>query len=406
MNDIRPILASLRRHKITAVLMVLQIALTCAVVCNAVFLIGQRLDRLSMTSGTAESELVDIVMGGIGKRPDVLARAQEDMAAMRGVPGVTSATMMNQLPFGVGGSSSSVGVTRDQPFPTTSATTYLGEHLIQTLGLKLVAGRDFEPGEYTWVTDYEAGTPGAQPTTAIVTKALAAALFPGQDPLGREFFVEKDGIRIVGVVEQLTAPNPSRKDGDSSILLPVRMNSASQSGLDFVLRTSPQDRQRVLDAATAKLRQVDPRRIVVYARTFEKVRRDYQAGDRSTVTLLAAVSLALLGVTALGIVGLASFWVTQRRRQIGVRRALGARRRDIMVYFQTENFLLASFGIGLGMVLAYAINLVLMLNYELPRLPWTYLPVGAILLWLLGQLAVFAPARRAAAVPPIVATRG
>ncbi|MET0504719.1 MAG: ABC transporter permease, partial [Luteibacter sp.] len=81
-------------------------------------------------------------------------------------------------------------------------------------------------------------------------------------------------------------------------------------------------------------------------------------------------------------------------------------RRDIMVYFQTENFLLASFGIGLGMVLAYAINLVLMLNYELPRLPWTYLPVGAILLWLLGQLAVFAPARRAAAVPPIVATRG
>ena len=184
------------------------------------------------------------------------------------------------------------------------------------------------------------------------------------------------------------------------------MNSASQSGLDFVLRTLPQNRQRVLDAATAKLREIDPRRIVVYARTFEKVRRDYQAGDRSTVTLLAAVSLALLGVTALGIVGLASFWVTQRRRQIGVRRALGARRRDIMVYFQTENFLLASFGIGLGMVLAYAINLVLMLNYELPRLPWTYLPVGAILLWLLGQLAVFAPARRAAAVPPIVATRG
>lgn len=406
MNDIRPILASLRRHKITAVLMVLQIALTCAVVCNAVFLIGQRLDRLSMTSGTAEPGLVDIVMGGIGRRPDVVARAQEDMAALRSVPGVLSATMMNQLPFGVGGSNSSISLTRDQQFPTTSGTTYLGEHLIETLGLKLVAGRDFESGEYTWVNDFEAGTPGAQPTTAIVTQALAATLFPGQDPLGREFFLGQDGYRVVGVVAHLTAPNPARNEADSSMLLPVRMNSASQSGVDFVLRTKPEDRQRVLDAATAKLREVDPRRIVVYARSFEKVRRDYQAGDRSTVALLATVSLALLGVTALGIVGLASFWVTQRRRQIGVRRALGARRRDILMYFQTENFLLASFGIGLGMVLAYAINLVLMLHYELPRLPWVYLPVGAVLLWMLGQLAVLAPARRAAAVSPIVATRG
>jgi len=111
-------------------------------------------------------------------------------------------------------------------------------------------------------------------------------------------------------------------------------------------------------------------------------------------------------VTALGIVGLASFWVGQRRRQIGVRRALGARRVDILRYFQTENFLLASMGIALGMALAYGINLFLMREYELPRLPLFYLPLGAVLLWLLGQIAVFAPAMRAASVPPVVATRG
>jgi putative ABC transport system permease protein len=121
--------------------------------------------------------------------------------------------------------------------------------------------------------------------------------------------------------------------------------------------------------------------------------------------LLVAVCIALLVVTALGIVGLASFWVQQRTKQIGVRRALGATRGQILRYFQTENFLLATLGIVIGMMLAYGINQLLMGKYELPRLPALYLPIGAVVLWLLGQLAVFGPARRAAAVPPAVATR-
>jgi len=110
-------------------------------------------------------------------------------------------------------------------------------------------------------------------------------------------------------------------------------------------------------------------------------------------------------VTALGIVGLASFWVAQRRKQIGIRRALGATRADILRYFQTENFLIVTFGIVLGMALAYGLSLLLMKHYELPRLPWFYLPIGAIALWLIGQLAVLGPALRASNVPPVVATR-
>jgi putative ABC transport system permease protein len=127
--------------------------------------------------------------------------------------------------------------------------------------------------------------------------------------------------------------------------------------------------------------------------------------DRAMIGMLVGVIVALLLVTALGIVGLASFWVAQRRRQIGIRRAIGATRRDILHYFQTENFLIVSFGIALGMVLAYALNLLLMTRYELPRLPLAYLPIGALVLWGLGQLAVLGPALRAAAVPPVVATR-
>jgi putative ABC transport system permease protein len=113
----------------------------------------------------------------------------------------------------------------------------------------------------------------------------------------------------------------------------------------------------------------------------------------------------LLLVTALGIVGLVSFWVAQRRKQIGIRRAIGATRADILHYFQTENFLIVTFGIVLGMVLAFALNMVLMKFYELPHLPLVYLPIGSLVLWGLGQLAVLGPALRAAAVSPVVATR-
>jgi putative ABC transport system permease protein len=121
--------------------------------------------------------------------------------------------------------------------------------------------------------------------------------------------------------------------------------------------------------------------------------------------LLAGVSLALLVITALGVIGLASFWVQQRTRQIGIRRALGATRGDIVRYFQLENFILATIGIIVGMGLAYAINLWLMDAYQVPRLPAEFLPIGAAVLWLLGQVAVLGPALRAAMIPPAIATR-
>jgi len=139
--------------------------------------------------------------------------------------------------------------------------------------------------------------------------------------------------------------------------------------------------------------------------TLSDLRRIYFASDRAMARLLIGVIAALLMVTALGIVGLASFWVGQRRKQIGVRRALGARRVDILRYFQIENFLIVSGGIAVGMVLTFGVNLLLMEKYELPRLPWIYLPTAAVALWVLGQLAVLAPALRAAAVPPVEATR-
>jgi putative ABC transport system permease protein len=102
---------------------------------------------------------------------------------------------------------------------------------------------------------------------------------------------------------------------------------------------------------------------------------------------------------------MATLWVNQRRKQIGVRRAIGARRFDILRYFLIENFLVTSAGIGVGIALARGLNQLLVSQLEIERLPLAQLPLGALGLWLLGLLAAFGPAWRASRIPPAEATR-
>ena len=401
--DILPILATLRRHKITALLIVLEIALTCAIVCNAVFLIAQRVHRMDMPSGVAEHELVQVQVVDIGDRPDAKARGEADLAALRAIPGVKSVARINQLPFTDSSWNNSIFLSPTQTQPTLNATMYFGIDVVKTLGAQLIAGRDFTASEYA---EYRDATrpPRLTPHVIIITQALAQKLWPGESALGKTiYFDPQTSLRVIGVVAGLIRPSLSEGENAAqwSTVVPLRFSG----GGSYVLRTDPGQRERVIRAAVTALKTLDPKRIYRQQRTLDDARAEFFQGDRAMTGLLVGVIIALLLVTGLGIVGLASFWVAQRRRTIGVRRALGATRANILHYFQTENFLLATIGIALGMVLAYGINLVLMLHYELPRLPWFYFPAGAVALWLIGQLAVLGPALRAAAVPPVVATR-
>jgi putative ABC transport system permease protein len=97
--------------------------------------------------------------------------------------------------------------------------------------------------------------------------------------------------------------------------------------------------------------------------------------------------------------------VAQRRRQIGIRRALGATRNAIIRYFQTENFLIAAAGAAAGVALAVSLNLWMVSAFEMQRLHVSYTIIGAIVVLLLGQAAVLWPAMKAASVPPALATR-
>ncbi|KGQ18169.1 ABC transporter permease [Lysobacter dokdonensis DS-58] len=407
--ELRPILSTLRRHKTAASLIVLEIALSCAIICNALFLISGRLESINKVSGFDEQHIVRVQVGGIGTDEDADSLTQTDLAALRALPGVKNATTTNQVPFNNSSWNSSINLTKEQTHQNLNATVYMGDvQFLDTMGLKLVAGRNFTPDDVVLFSELEKPNSKVQPHVAILSKATADKLWPGENPIGKQYYSwGDDPTRVIGIVDHFVRPNYNG-DGpggyEYSQLLPVRTSYNVGGNYEIRIADASQ-RQATLAAAEKALLKNANNRLILNKDTMEDMRSEFYRADRSMAWMLASVCVALLIVTALGIVGLASFWVQQRTRQIGVRRALGATKGQITRYFQTENFLLATLGIAIGMVLAFGINQLLMGKYELPRLPLMYLPIGALVLWLLGQVSVFGPARKAASVPPAVATR-
>lgn len=402
--DIRPILSMLSRHKIAALLVIFEIAISCAIICNAVFIINNRIAQLQLKSGVAEDELVYLATSSLLPDVNYDALRKQDLATLAAVPGVRAASSINQIPYGDNVWGSGIRLQPDQVRPTVHATNYMDDgQLLPTFGLQLREGRGFKPDEYLENSAFNGA--GASPVvpSVLLSHSLAKSLFPDGNAVGSNIYVwGSKPTQVVGVIDDLLAPGEAGEFNNrfDSMVFPVRVSNGA-----YVLRTAPEQREAVLKAAIAALNKADPNRIIEQQGTLSRMRDDFHHRDRSVIWLLLAVSIALLAVTAFGIVGLASFWVQQRTRQIGIRRALGATRKHILRSFQLENLLLSSAGIVLGLMLAYALNLVLMSQYELPRMPLIYLPIAALLLLLLGQFAVLGPARRAAAVPPAVATR-
>ena len=169
--EIRPILSTLRRHKTAAALIILEIALSCAIICNAVFLISHRVERMHRDSGLAENELVRVQLSGIGKDDNAAALTQSDLAVLRGLPGVRSASVSNQVPYASSSWNSSVNLQPKQDQSNLSASMYLGdEQLLDTLGLKLVAGRRFAPDEFVDFEGLQKPNSKESVPAAIVTR--------------------------------------------------------------------------------------------------------------------------------------------------------------------------------------------------------------------------------------------
>lgn len=400
--EIRPILSALMRSKVSMILIGLQVALTLAIVTNSLFIIGQRLDRMARPSGMNESDTFTISSSGFGQGFDAALTQQSDVDLIRQLPGVASVTPVNTTPMSNGGWSSGVQLQPNQKTSTANTAFYfVDQNGLDTFGAKLVAGRNFEPSEISLATFGDK----IKPAQIIITNALGLKLFPNGDALGKQVYVDDDSppSTIIGIVEKMQQPWIDADSIEFSTFLPFLMPYGNSSR--YLVRAESGRRDTLMQTVSDAMTASNSSRIVGSTKAVETTRKEAYSGDRAMAIILITVITLLLAITALGIVGMASFWVAQRTKQIGTRRALGATRRDILRYFQTENFVITTLGLIVGGILAYALSLWLMQNFQSPRLPWFYVPVGFVVLWLLGQVAVLGPALRASRVPPAVATR-
>jgi len=404
--ELRPIFSTLLRNKTGAILIALQVALTLAIVSNALFIINQRLETAARPSGVDdESRVFEIGIGSLDEPDDPVAAQERDEALIRAVPGVESVAWSNQTPLGQSGWGMGLFNSRDQEQSTSWTGLYFTPGpLVETLGLKIVEGRDLRPEDVETVdfdTERRFGRVG------LVSAALAKRLSPDGSVIGKTVYVgsgeEASPFEVVGVIERLQTPwAQTSEDGGLSTVLATR---ATERFGRYIVRAAPGETDRVQSDVEQALLAAEPGRLMVRNRTVAENRVNRYRSDKAMAGTLVTVTLLLLIVTASGIVGMASLWVNQRRKQIGVRRALGATRFDILRYFLTENLMITGGGVLIGSLFALALNQLLVSQMELPRLPLSYIGAGILALWLLGILAVYGPARRASLVPPAVATR-
>jgi putative ABC transport system permease protein len=232
---------------------------------------------------------------------------------------------------------------------------------------------------------------------------LADELFGDEDALGKTvYWGDMEPSTVAGIIGHM---HGSWVGWDKLANVVIQPGTQVNTSNTYLIRTEPGMRDQLIPLIEQKLAESNRQRVVKNVRSLEELAARSYRRDRGMAVVLAVVISLLIGLTALVIVGLTSFHVTQRTRQIGTRRALGARRIDIILHFMLENWLITTAGAALGAILTVSVAYGLEAFFEVQRLDWRYLPFGVASLWVLSSVAAFEPARRAAAVPPAVATR-
>ncbi len=397
----RPILSALLRNRTGALLVALQISIALAVLVNAAYIVKQRVDTIGRPTGIDVENIFVVNSTGFAREFDYSASLQDDLAWLRNIPGVIAAAPISSVPLS---GSASFTILSLKPVTVPSEKDSVNYFLtdeggLDTLGLRMIAGRWFRADEIVPPADVQ--TPDAP--QAVVTKALANRLFPDGNALGKTVYgFRSQPTVIIGIVEHMLGSRISGGAGDIVAFIPRKPPGPN---VRYLVRTEPGLRDSLMRTVEAEMGPRNPQRAIQYVRSLEMFRNRTYLTDRNMGIFLVTTTALLLAITSLGIFGLATFNVSTRTKQIGTRRAVGARKRDIVRHFLTENWMISTTGVVMGCILALAAGHWLSLEYNLPRVDLYYLVIGVLALWAIGIAAAWQPARRAARISPALATR-
>jgi len=399
MFEIKPIFNALCRSKVGAVLLLIQIAITTAIVSNAAFIIQDRIGYLSQQTGYPEEDIFVFHVMMFGQDVSLSQQYELDEAMLRQIPGVVDAAYSSNTPLSGSGSSSDFSL-KPAPEESKSARTsymFIDEHGLNTYGVKLIAGRNYTEDEVIVTDNYDELS-----KVTVVTKTLLDELFPDGNGLGQTIYFGDIPMKIIGVIDLMKGPWLKDSRPDNVALLPF---IKAGSNARFVVRTEPGQRQSVMNRVEEAMLKNYNKRVISRIRGLDEDKEQYMAEDTLMMRMLIVLITILVLVTALGIFGLTLFNISKRTKQIGTRRALGARKSAIISYFLVENAMICSVGLVIGIIAAVYLGQLLMQHFSIAQLEISYVLGTALCVFVMSLLAVLAPAKRAANISPSIATR-
>ncbi len=408
MNELPVIFRSLMRKKAVWFLTAFQIGLTLAVLVNSYASIDGFGKLIADNMGIDADNLLTVEVD-IDEPADTDVyyssdrffenAIQDNYDLLRSIPEVENISVTNGLPFSDNARTHRVK-RRHQDNVSTHVTLYTAdEKFLNALGVNVTSGRNFSRSEVSWVSsNLEAGSN----PVIVVSQELANTLYPDENPLNQKISISDQYFTIVGVADRLPGLHPLWTNVELSAVVPGKLASNDSK---FVVRISDNSDMESVMSQMEEAFFLAPEKRIVHVKTLTDAKRSTLNNALATLKILGSVTVLLILVSILGVYGQTAFNVARKTRETGIKRALGATKSDVVIYYLIENWLVATLGIAFGIILALLLNVILIQGLGATRVDFSFLIPCIAFLWIMVLLATCLPAIKASSIPPAQATR-
>lgn len=401
--NIKALLKSLLLRKFTTGLLILQLAITLGLLINSAILALDTNEKLAQKTGLdAENILIVSLQPTSGNYRDLdyfRSIVSEDLQALHKLPGVESVSLVNQLPINRRGMLGNV-YDLDDP-ESVRKDKYLqdvkifltNEELGKTLALALVEGRFLTKDDQR-----DFGSEGNG--NIVITESLKKALYGEGSALGQE----TNNGRVVGVVKDIMLDPTIPVDKQYGVF-GNRVMEYVFTGRNYLLKVTAGHIDKVRNQVSDTILAVQPERDIYRVITMAEHLQRFYRHDKGLAQLFLMLCGLMIFVTAISSYAYSQFHISRQKKYIGIRRALGARKKDILLYVLTENWLVYSIGCVLGLAMALAFNILLSQYISLSKPDMMLFLLASAVIFVAGTLATLLPAIKTSNIPPVIATR-
>jgi predicted permease len=385
--------------RLRALLVAIETGLCAVCLIAAGLLLNSFVRLLHVDKGFDAERVITVNLNlPVSRYPDTAHSAEfirRVIEATRVLPGVSAIGVSNLLPLAGEGSNNIINLDGDTtPVMERPIVDFrlINEDFFRAMGISIVQGRAVEPADRGRFV-------------SVISAAAAQRIWPGQNPLGKHYHLgdpSAPSLEVIGVVRDVHAGS-LQKQPNPTVYIPYWQRERSLMSL--ILRTS-MDPASIAGAVRAEIRRLDPEMPVPQFQSMDEIVSASVAQRRFQLTLVLLFAAIALGLASLGIYGVVSYTVAQRRNEMGIRMALGATGSDLRTLVLRQGLAPVVIGLAAGLVCAIAAGRVLsgLLFGVSATDPLTMLVVAAVLL-MVGAAACYVPSLRATRSDPLAALR-